>query len=53
MHNLYSILKIPDDDVLLVRQLHSVSPALLPLGVGSNMSGTIIRGTPNTPKLGW
>jgi hypothetical protein len=29
MYNLYSILKTPDHDVLLVRRLHSVSPALL------------------------
>jgi hypothetical protein len=31
MYNLYSILKTPDYDVLLVRQLHPVYPALLPI----------------------
>jgi hypothetical protein len=30
MYNLYSILKIPDHDVLLVRRLYPVSPDLLP-----------------------
>jgi hypothetical protein len=30
MNNLYLILKTPDHGVLLVRQLHPVSPALLP-----------------------
>jgi hypothetical protein len=30
MYNLYSILKTSEHDVLLVRQLHPVSPALLP-----------------------
>jgi hypothetical protein len=34
MYSLYSILKTPDHDVLLVRRLHPVSPALLPLGRG-------------------
>jgi hypothetical protein len=29
MYNLYSILKTPEHDVLLVRRLHPVSPALL------------------------
>jgi hypothetical protein len=29
MYNLYSILKARDHDVLLVRRLHPVSPALL------------------------
>ena len=33
MYNLYSILKTIDHDVLLVRRLHLVSPALLPLGL--------------------
>jgi hypothetical protein len=30
MYNLYSILKIAEHDVLLVRRLHPVSPVLLP-----------------------
>jgi hypothetical protein len=30
MYNLYSILKTPKHDVLLVRRLHPVSPTLLP-----------------------
>jgi hypothetical protein len=30
MYNLYSILKTSEYDVLLVRQLHPVSPAFLP-----------------------
>jgi hypothetical protein len=30
MYNLYSILKTPKHDVLLVRRLHAVSPTLLP-----------------------
>jgi hypothetical protein len=34
MYNLYSILKISEHDVILVRRLHSVSPALLSLGYG-------------------
>ena len=34
IHNLYSILKTPEYDVLLVRKLHPVSPALLPSGHG-------------------
>jgi hypothetical protein len=34
MYNIYSILKTLDYDVLLVIRLHSVSPALLPLGFG-------------------
>ena len=34
IYNLYSILKTSEHDVLLVRQLHTVSPALLPLGHG-------------------
>jgi hypothetical protein len=34
MYNVYSILKTPDHDVLLVRWLHLVSPALLPSGRG-------------------
>jgi hypothetical protein len=34
MYNLYSILKTIDHDVLLVRRLHSLSHALLPLGLG-------------------
>jgi hypothetical protein len=34
VYNLYSILKTPDHNVLLVRRLHLVSPALLPLGHG-------------------
>jgi hypothetical protein len=32
IYNLYSILKISEHDVLLVRQLHPVFPALVPLG---------------------
>jgi hypothetical protein len=32
MYNLYSILKTPEHDLLLVRRLHSMSPALLPSG---------------------
>jgi hypothetical protein len=34
MYNLYSILKTPEHDVVLVRQLHLVSPALFPSGCG-------------------
>jgi hypothetical protein len=34
MYNLYSILKTLDHDVLLVRRLHFVSPALLPSELG-------------------
>jgi hypothetical protein len=34
MYNLYSILKTTEHDVLLVRQLHPVSFALLPTGCG-------------------
>jgi hypothetical protein len=34
MYNLYLILKTPEYDVLLVRKLHPVSPALLPSGRG-------------------
>jgi hypothetical protein len=34
MCNLYSILKSPEYDVLLVRRLHLVSPTLLPSGLG-------------------
>jgi hypothetical protein len=34
MYNLYSILKIIDRDVLLVRRLDSVTPALLPSRLG-------------------
>jgi hypothetical protein len=34
IYNLYSILKISEHDVLLVRQLHPVSPALLTSGHG-------------------
>jgi hypothetical protein len=34
MYNLYLILKTPEHDVLLVRQLHPVSPALIPLERG-------------------
>jgi hypothetical protein len=34
MCSLYSILKATDHDVLLVRQLHLVSPALFLLGRG-------------------
>jgi hypothetical protein len=34
MYNLYSILKIIDRDVLLVRRLNIVSLALLPSGLG-------------------
>jgi hypothetical protein len=34
MYNLYSILKTSEHDVLLVRRLHPVSPALLPSGHG-------------------
>jgi hypothetical protein len=34
MYSLYSILKTPDHDVLLVRRLQPVSPTLLPLGRG-------------------
>jgi hypothetical protein len=34
MYNLYSILKTPEYDVLLVRQLYLVSPALLASGRG-------------------
>jgi hypothetical protein len=34
MYNLYSILKTIYHDVLLVRRLHLVSPALLPSGLG-------------------
>jgi hypothetical protein len=34
IYNLYSILKTSEHDVLLVRQLYSVSPALLPSGYG-------------------
>jgi hypothetical protein len=33
MYNLYSILKIIDHDVLLVRRLHLVSSTLLSLGL--------------------
>jgi hypothetical protein len=36
MYNLYSILKTPKHDVLLVRRLHLVSLALLPSGVRFN-----------------
>jgi hypothetical protein len=32
MYNLYSISRTPKHDVLLVRRLHSMSPALLPSG---------------------
>jgi hypothetical protein len=34
MYNLYSILKTPEHDVLLVRRLHPVSLAFLPSGRG-------------------
>jgi hypothetical protein len=34
IYNLYSILKTTEYDVLLVRQLHPDSPALIPLGHG-------------------
>jgi hypothetical protein len=34
MYNLYSILKTHEHNVLLVNQLHLVSPALLPTGRG-------------------
>jgi hypothetical protein len=34
MYNLHSILKIPEHDILLVRRLHPVSLALLPLERG-------------------
>jgi hypothetical protein len=34
MYNLYSIIKIYEHNVLLVRRLHLVFPALLPLGCG-------------------
>jgi hypothetical protein len=34
MYNLYSILKTPEHDVLLIRRLHLVSSALLPSGRG-------------------
>jgi hypothetical protein len=34
MYNLYSIIKTPVYDVLLVRRLHPVSPTLLPSGRG-------------------
>jgi hypothetical protein len=34
MYNLYLILKTLNHDVLLVRWLYSVSPTLLPLGLG-------------------
>jgi hypothetical protein len=34
MFNLYSILKTPEYDVLLLRKLHLVSPALVPSGRG-------------------
>jgi hypothetical protein len=34
MYNLYSILKISEHDVLLVRQLRPVSSTLLPSGCG-------------------
>jgi hypothetical protein len=34
MYNLYLILKTSEHDVLLVRRLHPVSPALLPSGCG-------------------
>jgi hypothetical protein len=34
MYNLYSILKTPEHNVLLVRRLHSVSSAILPSGRG-------------------
>jgi hypothetical protein len=36
MYNLYSIIKTPEHDVLLVRRLHPVSPALFHQGMGSN-----------------
>jgi hypothetical protein len=42
MYNLYSILQTPDHDVLLVRQLHPVSPALLPLGRGFEPASCIV-----------
>jgi hypothetical protein len=32
MYNLYSILKTPEHDVLLIRQFHQVSPTLFPSG---------------------
>jgi hypothetical protein len=34
MYNLYSILKTPEHDVLVVRQLHPMSPTILSLGCG-------------------
>jgi hypothetical protein len=34
MYDLYSILKTPEYDVLLLKRLHLVSPALLPSGCG-------------------
>jgi hypothetical protein len=34
MYNLYSILKTLEHDVVLVRRLHPVFPALLPSGHG-------------------
>jgi hypothetical protein len=34
MYNLYSILKTPEHDVLLVGQIRPMSPTLLPLGCG-------------------
>jgi hypothetical protein len=38
IYNLYSILKISADDVLLVRQLHPMYLALLPLGHGLRLN---------------
>jgi hypothetical protein len=34
MYNLYSILQTPEHDVLMVKQLRSVSSTLLPSGCG-------------------
>jgi hypothetical protein len=34
MYNLYSILKTPEHDILVVRQLHLMSAAIFSLGCG-------------------
>jgi hypothetical protein len=40
MYNLYSLLKTPKHDVLLVRRLHPMSAALLPSGCGFKPEST-------------
>jgi hypothetical protein len=53
MYNLYSILKTPKYDVLLVRKLHPVSFALLPSGRGFEPTSCITFLTFYTDLTKW